>query len=195
VNPVDREVTLWLNGFAGRSDVFDSLVRALASDYLMPLVFSATLAALWFTGRTAEQRHSRQMITLIGISAVGLSNIAVFVLNISWYRERPFVPLGDQLELLFYPPTDPSFPANAVAVGFAAAAAAWMASRPLGLALGVAALLLGVSRVYAGVFWPTDIAGGAVVGVLVTWGTYWLGRVLEPLPTLAIRLARAIGLG
>jgi undecaprenyl-diphosphatase len=195
VNGFDQALLLWLNGLAGDARVFDSLMRIIASDYLMPLVFSAALAALWFAAKSSSDRPGFQRAALVGISSVGLSNVAVWLLNISWHRPRPFELLPGDVNLLFYPPTDPSFPANAVAVGFAAGAAAWMVSRRLGIALCVAALLLGFSRVYAGVFWPTDIFGGAAVGVLVTWGTVWLGRVLEPFPAIATRLARAIGLG
>jgi undecaprenyl-diphosphatase len=194
VNPFDRELLVWLNGLSGRFQPFDDLMRVMASDYLMPLVFSVALVGLWFAGRGREKRERYQMSALVGMGAIGLANVAVWLLNISWARPRPFAVLGDELDLLFYPPTDPSFPANAVAVGFAAGSAAWRASPRLGATVCTAAALLGFSRVFAGVFWPTDIIGGAAVGVLVTWGAVWLGRVLEPLPTLAIRLGRALGL-
>ena len=194
MNPFDREVLLWLNGLSGRFQPFDDLMRVVASDYVMPLVFSVTLIGLWFAGRGRETRARYQMAALVGMSSVGLANVAVWLLNITWMRPRPFLVLGDELDLLFYPPTDPSFPANPVAIGFAAGSAVWRASPRLGAAVCVAAALFGFSRLYAGVFWPTDIIGGAAVGVLVTWFAVWLGRVLEPLPTLAIRLGRAFGL-
>ncbi len=194
MNAFDREVIVWLNGLSGRWAVVDGLARAVASDYLMPIVFSVSIVALWFASRHRAERFTYQMAALVGMSAVGFSNIAVWLLNITWARPRPFVPLGDELTLLFYPPTDPSFPANGVAVGFAAGSAVWRANKTFGALLCAGAVLFGASRVYAGVFWPTDIAGGAAVGIIVTWLTVWLGRLLEPLPTLFIRLARAFGL-
>ncbi|MEX0762601.1 MAG: phosphatase PAP2 family protein [Dehalococcoidia bacterium] len=195
MNPFDTNIILWLNGQAGKFQVFDDLMRIIASDYLMPLVFSAAMLALWFAGRTRRERFRFQMAMLIGISAIGISNLLVMLLNLAWDRPRPFVHLGDELTLLFYPPTDPSFPANPVAIGFAAGAAAWMVNRKLGIALFMAAAVYGFSRVYAGVFYPTDIIGGAAVGVAATWLTAFLGRVLQPIPALAIRLARAFALG
>lgn len=194
MNPFDSGIILWLNGQSGRSQLFDDLMRVVGSDYLMPIAFSATLIGLWFAGRGQETRARYQMAALVGMGALGISNVAVWLLNISWARPRPFLVLGDELDLLFYPPTDPSFPTNAVAVGFAVGSAVWRASPRLGAAVCIAAAALGFSRLYAGVAWPTDILGGAAVGVLVTWGTIWLGRFLEPLPTFAIRLARALGL-
>ena len=41
-------------------------------------------------------------------------------------------------------------------------------------------LAYGFSRVYAGVFYPTDILGGAAVGILVVVGTLRLRDLLEP---------------
>lgn len=194
MNEFDRTILLWLNGLTGSFKQFDDLMRVVASDYLIPLALSVVLVGTWFAAKRAEDRPRFQRAALVGISSVGLTNVVVWLLNTSLQRERPFVPLGDELNLLFYSPTDPSFPANAVAVGFAAGSAIWAVNRRLGIVVCIVATIFGFSRLYAGVFWPTDIVGGAVVGVLVTWGTAWLGRFMEPLPTLAVRLARAIGL-
>ena len=135
---------------------------------------------LWLSGRTPDERERYQLATLVGISALALSNIPVWLLNITLDRPRPFVDHGDQLNLLFYPPTDPSFPANPVAIGFAAAAAAWSVNRKFGWWMFVAASLYGFSRLYAGVFYPTDIIGGAILGVAVFVFTSYLRRFLEP---------------
>jgi membrane-associated phospholipid phosphatase len=35
---------------------------------------------------------------------------------------------------------------------------------------------MGVARIYAGVHWPLDIVGGAVVGILSAWFIHWLLR-------------------
>jgi undecaprenyl-diphosphatase len=129
---------------------------------------------------------------LIAISALSLSNVVVWLINISWDRPRPFVEHGDELNLLFYSPTDPSFPANPVAVGFAAAAAAWSINHKFGWWMFAAASLFGLSRLYAGVFYPTDIVGGAVVGIAVFIFTSYLRRFLEPLITSFVRLIRGL---
>ena len=194
MNPFDRAIVEWLNGLHGFAP-FDNLMRIVATDYLMPLAFSLSLIALWFIGKGKEQRSLFQMAALQGTSAFGLANVGVWLINLTWDRPRPFEALPGRLDLLFYPPTDPSFPANPVAVGFAAGAAIWRVNRKFGTAVLVCSSIYGFSRLYAGVFWPTDIIGGAAVGVAVAWGTVWLGRVTEPLPTLAIRLARGLGLG
>ncbi len=192
MNSLDVELIIWLNGLSGSVTIFDDLMRVIASDYLMPLVFSLSMFALWLSGRNPVERTKYQLATLVGISALALSNVAVLLINIAWERPRPFVDHGDQLNLLFYPPTDPSFPANPVAIGFASAAAVWSVNRKFGWWMFAAASVYGFSRLYAGVFYPTDIIGGAVVGVAVFGFTSYLRRFLEPLVTTVVRLIRGL---
>ncbi len=192
IGTLDADLVIWLNGLSGNVKIFDDLMRVVASDYLMPLALSLCMLALWLSGRTPVERAKYQLVTLVGISAFALSNVAVWLINIAWDRPRPFVDHGDQLNLLFYPPTDPSFPANPVAIGFAAATAAWTVNRKFGWWMFAAATLYGFSRLYAGVFYPTDIVGGAVVGVAVFGLTNYLRRFLEPLVTTFVRLIRGL---
>jgi undecaprenyl-diphosphatase len=192
LNSIDANIVIWLNGLSGEVKLFDDLMRIVVSDYLMPLVFSLAMFGLWFSGKTPTERVKYQLTTLMGISALSISNAAVWVVNITWDRPRPFVDHADELSLLFYPPTDPSFPANPVAVGFAAATAAWSINRKFGWWMYAAAALFGFSRLYAGVFYPTDIIGGAVVGIAVYAFTTYLRRFLEPLITSFVRLIRGL---
>ena len=192
MSSIDADLVIWLNGLSGNVKVFDDLMRLVASDYLMPLSFSLAMLGLWFSGKNPAERVRYQITMLIAISALSLSNIVVWLINISWDRPRPFVEHGDELNLLFYPPTDPSFPANPVAVGFAAAAAAWSINHKFGWWMFAAASLFGFSRLYAGVFYPTDIIGGAVVGIAVFIFTSYLRRFLEPLITAFVRLIRGL---
>ncbi len=192
MSSIDADLVIWLNGLSGNVKVFDDLMRLVASDYLMPLSFSLAMLGLWFSGKNPAERVRYQITMLIAISALSLSNIVVWLINISWDRPRPFVEHGDELNLLFYPPTDPSFPANPVAVGFAAAAAAWSINHKFGWWMFAAASLFGFSRLYAGVFYPTDIIGGAVVGIAVFIFTSYLRRFLEPLITSFVRLIRGL---
>lgn len=194
VNAFDTNIVLWLNGLSGNVQVIDDLLRVLSSDYLMPLLFSTAVVAVWFAGRTDLERPRYQLASLVGMSSIGFSNLAVFVINSIWNRPRPYVALGDEIDLLFYRATDPSFPANPVAIGFAAAAALWPISRQFAVWLAVGSLAYGFSRVYAGVFYPTDIFGGAAVGVLVVLGTLRLRYLLEPVVSLFIRVVRGLSL-
>ena len=192
IGSLDADLVIWLNGLSGNVKIFDDLMRVIASDYLVPLVFSLCLLALWFSGRNPVERAKYPLATLVGAGALGLSNGAVMLINDNWARPRPFVDHGDQLNLLFYPPPDPSFPANPVAIGVAAAAAVWTVNRKFGWWMFAAASLYGFSRLYAGVFYPTDIVVGSVVGVAVFILTNYLRRFLEPLVSTTVRFIHGL---
>jgi membrane-associated phospholipid phosphatase len=49
-----------------------------------------------------------------------------------------------------------------------------------------------VARVYAGVFYPTDVIAGAAVGVAVVGVALGIWRLIRPVPELVIRAGRAL---
>ena len=129
MNSIDASLLIWLNSLSGHIKILDDLMRLIASDYLMPLVFSLSMFWLWFSGKTPSQRMTYQLTALT-------------------------------------------------------------VNRKFGLWLVMAASLYGFSRVYVGVFYPTDIVGGALVGMAVYGFTSYLRRALEPLITMVVRFAR-----
>ena len=95
------------------------------------------------------------------------------------------------MTLLFYPATDPSFPANPTAVGFAVAGALWKVSPRLRYSLMALGLIVGFARVYVGVFYATDVIGAAVLGFALAYIAGWISRLVDPALNLALRVARA----
>ena len=116
---------------------------------------------------------------------VGIANAAVKITNAFYFRHRPFDTY--EVNLLFYPPTDSSFPANPVAITIAMATGVWMANRKIGAAMFVVALIYGFSRVYAGVFYPLDVLGGALIGLGAAYLVSLVLKLIEPVPTLCLQ--------
>lgn len=186
----DTTVVLWLNQWVGTLPWLDAVVKVLISDYFAPVVASVTLLGLWFSGGYPALRERYQRGVMVAASSIGVVNIWVQVLNVVVFRPRPFVDL--ELTLLFYRPTDSSFPANPAAVAFAAAMGVYRVHRRLGLMLFAVAIALGVGRVYAGVFYPSDVIAGALLGIATTYLMVLVFRLGEPLPTLTLRAMRAL---
>ncbi len=121
------------------------------------------------------------MAGLAGTLAVVLSGLLAMAI----YRPRPFVALPPgQVTLLV--PHDPSssFPSDHAAGSAAFAVGMWLLAPPSSSARWVfagVALLVGFSRLMAGVHWPSDVLGSFVLGGLAAGVTPWVLRPLYPL--------------
>jgi undecaprenyl-diphosphatase len=138
------------------------------NDYgLVWLVLLGVLAAL---GGTTGRRAA-----LAGLIALVVGVASSEVLKNLVMQPRPFLELPD-VRLLVSPPSSYSFPSVNVAYAFAASTGASIATRRLlgripawGWASLVLAAAISYSRVYVGVHYPSDVVGGALLGVSVGW--------------------------
>lgn len=121
-------------------------------------------AAVWLAlgagGAVLDPVHRRQWVRGSGIVAGTYAlNTA---LKVVVRRRRPAL---EELPALIATPTQLSFPSAHASSSFAAAAA-FRGLVPGGPLLAVATAM-GLSRVYLGVHYPTDIAAGALLGTTV----------------------------
>lgn len=84
-------------------------------------------------------------------------------------RPRPFVTFTD-LQILIPTPSEFSFPSGHTSSSFAAAAVFFRhLPKKLGIPSVILASLVGFSRMYVGVHYPTDVIAGAIVGILLSY--------------------------
>ena len=185
----DKALFLWINALVGNAPAVDAAMAWVASDYLVPVSMGLTLVALWFIGKDAPQRMRYQIGMFTALTAMALSSLVVLISNALFFRPRPFDGL-EGISLLFYQPTDSSFPSNSAAAAFAIAAAVWCVNRRIGAVLFLAAAVYGFSRVYVGVHYPADILGGAAIALVVTALTLRLRDLLMPVLVVVIKAAR-----
>ena len=160
----------------------------------MPLAFSVVIYAIWFIGKDRAERRHYQKSTLIAAVAILISNFIVDIINSVYDRPRPFEDLGDSITLLFYRSTDPSFPANPMAVVFAVAMAVTLANRRMGYTLFAIASIYSFLRVYVGTFYPTDVIGGAIVGIIAALLAWLMFELVRPVPEIVLRIMRGFGI-
>ncbi len=91
-----------------------------------------------------------------------------------YHRPRPFALLQGVHQYISTSPSESfqSFPSGHTIFFFALATSLFMFNKKLGWWFFAAAFVMGVARVMAGIHWPTDILGGAILGILVGWVVY-----------------------
>ncbi len=186
MNKLESPIVSAIYGWAS-SGTAATLLTVAAAQWLV-LLIPALLLAAWFRP-VAGVRARRHLLLASGVS-LALSGLVVLPLTYLFDRARPFVALG--LTPLFAHGMDASFPSDHTLVGVALAAPLVWRMWQVGLPLLAVALLVGFARVAAGVHWPSDILGSALVALV-------LGALALPLTRAALAftpptLKRLVGL-
>ena len=191
----DTSLFLLINGWAGKVRFFDELFKGISNDYFAILCACLTLIWLWFSIRDKILREKCQKAVLTAAMSIGFAGAAVDICNIFYTRPRPFLVLpAGSVHLLYYPPTDSSFPSNFAAIMFASVIPIILVNRKWGLWLLVLALVTGFGRVFLGIHYPLDIIGGAAIGVFTGFFALGVGWVINPLMDYILFLLRKVSM-
>ena len=193
--------TLWITGLVDKSPTFDHLMGFFASDFFIPVVIALIMLGLWLIHPDRGQREHLQRTVMNASVSIGISTLVVRILNIHEFWQRPYLVADTAIresathaaQTIFYLPHDPSFPSNAATISFAVATAVWLGNRKAGGILYVLAFIWVLARFYGGIHFFIDLAGGAMIGVITALliSKVFMPRT-EPIPTIALRLARSI---
>ncbi|GAA5041282.1 phosphatase PAP2 family protein [Streptomyces similanensis] len=144
----------------------DDLVTAWSAYGLV--VFAALLVICWWRARRADAATA---VAALAVPVVVVVAYGVDMVLKSLVREdRPCRSLHVRTLEACPAPGDWSFPSNHMVIAASAAVALlFVARRPAAVAL-VAAVAMGVSRVWVGAHYPHDVLAGLLVGALVATG-------------------------
>lgn len=152
---------------------FDSLHGSALDPVMVGISYSATSGLIWFVLgflMICSRRWRRCGVSVI--VAVVLAYVVVdVILKPLVCRDRPFD--AADFDLLIAAPDTWSFPSGHTASAFAGAAAVLIHNRRWGVAAMVYAALVGVSRMYLCVHWPTDVIAGALIGTALAFLAVW----------------------
>lgn len=181
---LDNSLFRFINSQAGKSATLDRGVAFLAEH--SPDLFYLYFLLAWYGADPESIEFRQDLIASLasGVASVGIATIVSKAIN----RERPFSHSDEVTPLIDHRPGH-SFPSRHVAgsVGFATG---------LGTNVGAVetlffttAFIVTVSRAYIGVHWPSDLLGGAIIGLAV--GKTLHPHISERLARLATRLTLA----
>jgi len=164
----------------GGGPVVEGAMRLLSSvqAWMIPLGILAAFLALW--GRTPREfrafgglagylvsRDSRLVLAAL-VCAVGLSDLSGNLIKHAVHRQRPCrdPEVSWNVEYRIHTSGNRSFPSSHAANSASLATVVSLAYPPVAIPAAAFSFLVGASRVYGGVHYPSDVAAGWVLGVI-----------------------------
>ena len=187
VERADAAMLHLLNSVAGKSTLFDHAVNLISRLHFFKGVFIfSVLWGAWFARSRDDARTARRDVVLTVLAAsiaAPLSRVLQIVLPL---RVRPTLnsTLNFSAPIAFEPGELHrwgSFPSDHAAIFFAIAVGMWFSFRKLAwLLLAWSLLVISLPRLYLGLHYPSDVLGGAALGI----GTTLLVRRFTPMSTV-----------
>lgn len=163
---LDLSLFQYLNSFAGKSQYVNSIIVFLAdySSYLIVALF------LLFVLRTQKKVR----ILIEGFVSVFIARgILTEIIRHFYHRPRPFSAMHVSQLIR---ESNWSFPSGHAAFFFALATSVYFHNKRWGIGLFIASLILTISRVIAGVHYPSDILGGMIIGIAIGYGVFLVSK-------------------
>lgn len=169
---LDVKILLFINGFARTSWTFDSFMMLVVLTSL--LKGGVLVALLWWSWERTDARRLAPPVVLTLAGVLGAITVARVLQNFLPARQRPLynpevaeagfvLPYGVPADWLY---DYSSFPSDHAVLVFALATALFLAHRGVGaFAYAWAFFVVCLPRVYLGLHYPSDIVGGAVIGI------------------------------
>ncbi|MGD7023516.1 undecaprenyl-diphosphatase [Rossellomorea vietnamensis] len=128
----------------------------------MRYIYLLVLVILWFRNKSIPR-----IALLSGAFSLFLGSI----IRMFHFRPRPFVNM--RVGILIPSKRNSSFPSKHTLLAFAVSSTILFYHRTLGLIFTCLSVLTGLSRVWVGHHYPSDIFGSALIGSCTSWVTHF----------------------
>ncbi|MBI4160090.1 phosphatase PAP2 family protein [Candidatus Wolfebacteria bacterium] len=141
------------------------------------LPYAIVLVGLIIFFRIKNWRHRVYFLAVVLLAVILARGLLTEVIRVIYERPRPFIALG--FNPLISHESGNSFPSGHASAFFALAGSIFLFLRRYpeygrreAIWLFIAATLVGLGRVFVGVHWPSDVAAGAIIGVISAYAVF-----------------------
>ncbi|MDY6011317.1 undecaprenyl-diphosphatase [Clostridium sp.] len=155
---LNLEIFRLINNLANKSIFLDNIM-IFCSKYL-PAIFALTVVIVYLIGITKKKVKYRK-IAVNTIMFMLINLLVSLVIGAIYYIDRPFVRYS--VNLVIPHAANASFPSDHMIGTFSIALGLRMFNKKLGNIFIILSILVGISRIYVGHHYPSDIIGALVV--------------------------------
>lgn len=168
IRHIDYSIFVYFNDLI-KDHYLAKIVVYFLAKYLIFVFFLILGYLFWFYKKGKPEEYQAKRATVYTFLALAWAFLIDQISNLIFVRNRPFVSHLDVKQLSVTVDCT-SFPSAHTIFAFTIAASIYMAGyKKLGIFLYFLALLIGLSRIAAGVHYPSDVIGGAVLGIFAAW--------------------------
>lgn len=169
---LDGNILLWIQEYI-RNDFLTPIFKFITSLGDEGYVWIAIAILLVFV------KGYRKVGLMVGASLLGSLVFNNMIIKNIVARPRPYRMI-ETLSILIPEPGEYSFPSGHTSSSFAAGVVLYlMLPKKYGVPAMILAFLIGLSRLYVGVHYPTDVLGGMVMGTLIAVAVVKLTELIE----------------
>lgn len=159
---LDLTVFYLLHSLSGNAAWADSIIVFFG--HILPYLVLAVVVVSVILALNSGKKSSAVVYVAAVVSGLVARYGVAELIRYFYHRPRPFAALNLPHLLT---ETSYSFPSGHAIFFFALAAGVFSTNKRFGAWLYVVAILIGLGRIAAGVHYPSDILGGAILGVVI----------------------------
>lgn len=169
---LDGNILLWIQEYI-RNDFLTPIFKFITHLGDEGYVWIAIAVILLFV------KKYRKVGLMVGASLLGSLVFNNMIIKNIVARPRPYRMI-ETLSILIPEPGEYSFPSGHTSSSFAAGVVLYlMLPKKYGVPAMILAFLLGISRLYVGVHYPTDVLGGMVMGTLIAFAVVKVTELID----------------